>query len=360
MKKLFTIGPVESYEITNRVRQLQLPYFRTSQFSDLINRIETKLLNLLKCASGSKLALLTSSGTGAMEASVSNFLYPNSRVLLISGGTFSDRFELILNRYGHTVDKVIVSYDEDLRIDHFDAFNPNDYSAIFVVHHETSIGKLFDLSIVKLFKGYSSALVIVDAMTSFLSDEFFMDNNIDVALISSHKGLALAPGISIVAYNNIAADILSSNQQKSPYYFDLNLYKIDMIRHQTPFTPAIGILLELDDMLSHIEHIGVDSRINEVSSRAAYFRRKLIGTFGFSIPNFSLSNAITPVFLKSRDAKLMTELLDINYDMIVNPCSGDLSDICIRISHVGNLDLADYDDLIRAMIQIEKKVENDR
>ena len=133
-------------------------------------------------------------------------------------------------------------------------------------------------------------------------------------------------------------------------YFDFKDYFHNMERGQTPFTPAVGVCFELNDMLHKIDVQGVEKRIKEVRDRSVYFRNK-ISNLPIHLPPYPLSNAITPIrFEKDIAMDFFSYLKDVKHIM-VNPVGGELGKKSIRIAHVGDLSFADYDNLIEEIKQ---------
>lgn len=139
---------------------------------------------------------------------------------------------------------------------------------------------------------------IVDAIGAYGADEIdFEKYGIDVLIISSQKALALSPGVSIaVVSEKIYWDRVIVGFSGS-YYLDFKLHIDDMKRGQTPFTPAVGILLALNQRLKQIQMIGIKQIIQNTQKLAFRFRYE-IDNSGFEVPKYPLSNALTPVIAK--------------------------------------------------------------
>ena len=339
--KLLTIGPVQMDESTVEIRSKQIPYFRNENFSELMLENERLLKKLQFADEDSRVVFLTSSGTGAMEAAVMNLFDERDRLLVISGGTFGQRFENICRIHKIPFDVLRVSFDEDLKPEHFENFNPKNYTGLLVNIHETSIGKLYDINVINEFRSRGDMLLVVDAISSFLCDNFRMkDNDIDASIISSQKGLCLAPGMSFVTLNYRAQNKVELLDSKS-VYFNFKDYLSNIERGQTPFTPAVGVCCELNDRLISIDNRGLSKVLLDIEYNAKCFRRFLKNSQA-SFPMFSKSNAITTVLLSSENAKEIIDYLKNEHGIIVNPSNGELGKYSFRVSHVGNIDLKDY------------------
>ena len=188
-------------------------------------------------------------------------------------------------------------------------------------------------------------LLVVDAISSFLADPYYMEkNHIDATIISSQKGLCLAPGLSIITLSPRMVQKVESIKVAS-LYFDFSDYFTNMMRGQTPFTPAVGVCFELNDMLHKIDEQGIDARLKEVKARCDYFRSS-IQNLPIHLPKYPLSNAITPIRFEKDIAMDFFAYLKNEKHIMVNPVGGELGKRSIRVAHVGDLKLVDYDNLI--------------
>jgi aspartate aminotransferase-like enzyme len=345
--KLFTIGPVQMFESTLKIRSTQLPYFRTTDFSNTIKNCDDLLKDLIGTNKNSKVMYLTSSGTGAMSATVSNFISNKDRVLIINSGSFGKRICEICDSLNIDFDQINVKFNQNLDLALLNNHLDNKYKAVFVVAHETSTGYLADLSQISLFCKKNNSLLIVDAITTFLCDQFQMDElGVDIAIISSHKGLCISPGIAMTVINEKSLNKINKNGH-ADFYFDFNKYVSNLNNYQTPYTPAIGIILELEDILLKIKKCSLNIWLKEVEKKANLFRNSLDARV--SIPTHDLSNAITPIIFKKNTAKHMHAVLAKKYSFITNPSGGEYAETMLRISHIGNLSNLDYQNLNKAI-----------
>lgn len=350
--RLFTVGPVEMFERTLEVRSKQIPYFRTDDFSKVMLESEKRLKRLLHTSNDSKCSILTASGSAAMEAVVSNSFDEKDKLLVINGGSFGYRFTQLCEIYDIPYDELKLNYDEALTQAHLNKFQKNEYSAMLVNIHETSTGQLYDLKMLSAFCQNKKMKLVVDAISSFLSDSFDMDAlHVDCVIISSQKALSLAPGLGMVVMNTSFYEEKVKDKPMKNMYLSLNEHIHNMERGQTPNTPAVGICLELLDMLTFIEDIGVNNVIEKTHQRALRFR-ELIKPLGLKVPNFPLSNTLTPIVFDNDKAYQVYEYLKEKYDIYVTPSGGALKDKIIRVGHIGNMKDEYYDDLIEKMKEV--------
>lgn len=349
--KLFTIGPVEMYPSTREVYKNNFVYFRTNEYSTIVNNSLKKLSCLLGNTLEDSLIYLTASGTAAMEAVVENCSTKKDKALVINGGTFGQRFCDLLKYHNIPFDSINIEWNEVLKKEQLLPYENKGYTALFVNIHETSSGQLYDISMLSDFCKRNNIFLIVDAISSFLADDFNMQKyGIDATIISSQKGLCLSPGLSFVSFSKRMLEKINNNQLSSSKYFDFKDYLNNISRGQTPYTPAVYIMYELQDMLNLIEKEGgYKKRLENVERKCNYFRIKA-KELGFKVPNYPLSNMLTPIeFEDNINAYDVFLTLKNKYKIFVNPCGGNLANKLLRISHIGNTSIEDIDDLFEKL-----------
>lgn len=348
--KLFTVGPAQMYQHTLEVRGHVVPYFRTLEFSGMMLENREMMLELIGADECSEVVFLTASGSGAMEAAVMNCFDETDRLLVISGGTFGERFEKICEVHRIPFDTVRLGHDEALTQRHLEGYDGKGYTGLLVNLHETYTGQLYDIEMIHDFCSRNKLYLMVDAISTFLCDPYHMSRyGIDATIVSSQKGLCLAPGLSMVVLSRRMIEEKVLGKSVSLLYFDFQDHLRNMKRGQTPFTPCVGVLFELHDMLTHIiKEGGAEERVRQVKARCDYFRSK-IRELPVHLPTFPLSNAISPVrFDKDIAMDFFTYLKD-EKNIMVNPVGGELGKCSIRVAHIGDLQFSDYDLLVEEM-----------
>jgi aspartate aminotransferase-like enzyme len=352
---LFSVGPVEIEPNILELGSKPIPYFRTQEFSDINLGICSRLKKIAQTKEDSEVVLLTCSGTGAMEAAVINIFNEKDKLLVIDGGSFGDRFREICEIHEFNYSVIKLELGKTLTKETLWKYKGKGYTGLLVNVHETSTGVLYDMKMIGEFCKQEGITLIADAISSFLADQYYMDRwGIDVTIVSSQKALALPPGISIMIINKETADKIKNNKVKS-MYFNLVDYFDNMKRGQTPFTPAVGIFLQLDAKLKQIEKLGLNEVLNKTKFLAEDFRRK-IKDLPLTIPSESLSYSMTP--LHSREgvsAYGIYEYLVKNYSIYVCPNGGNLKDKIFRVGHMGNLTIEDNDLLVNALCKMNKE-----
>jgi aspartate aminotransferase-like enzyme len=184
-----------------------------------------------------------------------------------------------------------------------------------------------------------------------LADEVNMDKyGIDAVILSSQKALSLAPGLSVVALSEKALKRVEVIDSKS-IYFDFKDYLKNGERGQTPFTPAVRVIIELEDIVKRFEEKGIENIINDTHEIAVYFRKR-IKEIGLDYPSYPLSNAVTPVIFPDENADVVYRELIDKYGFTVNPSGGDNAKKMFRVAHVGNHSIEDTEELVSAIEEI--------
>ena len=199
--------------------------------------------------------------------------------------------------------------------------------------------------------------LIVDCISTFLTDPFDMETlGVDVMITGSQKALACPPGIAVIALAPSALKRIE-NTKCCCQYFDLKLALKNQERGQTPWTPAVGVLRQINVRLKEIDsNGGDDAEIARTAHLAEYFRTKLKEyKLPFEIISESLSNAVTPLHPTTQSAHQIFLKLKDEYRIWICPNGGDMKDSVFRVGHIGCLKEADYDQLLNAFIDLREK-----
>ncbi len=351
----FTVGPVESSEEILSIGKEQVPYFRTPEFSNLMLENEKLMLKFSKAPKNSRVIFITGSGTASMEATVSNTLTKNDKVLVVNGGGFGKRFVELLEIYEIPYTQIKLKVGEKLKPEQLYEYDNKGYTALLVNVHETSTGVHYDIDMISEFCLKNHLFFVVDAISSFLADEFDMARlGADVMITGSQKALACPPGISIIVVSEKAQQRIENSPFKGMYLNLSNALK-NGERGQTPYTPAVGILRQIHERLHQIDRDGgVESEIKKIGGLANYFRSQ-ITDLPFDIISESMSNAVTPLHPTTASAFDIFTILKDEYNLWVCPNGGELKDTVFRVGHIGCLTKEHYDILISAFRDLQKR-----
>jgi aspartate aminotransferase-like enzyme len=281
-----------------------------------------------------ELLLLTSSGTGAMEAGIINFFSPGDRVLVVHNGKFGERWALVSKAFGLDVAEVTAPWGQPI--------NPADVQAaltadsakaikgVIVTHSETSTGVINDLETITKHVKAHGALIIVDAVTSMGATSVPIDAwGLDVVCSGSQKGFMVPPGMGFVAVSAKAWEAYKT--AKIPkFYLDLGKYRKD----GAPFTPSVNLIFALQASLAMMKKEGLENIFarhhrHRDACRAAV---KAMG-LGLYAPDGHGSPAITAV--STPDAEQIRSVMKKKYDIVLAGGQDHLSGQVFRIGHLG-------------------------
>lgn len=351
----FTVGPVMSDENVLAVGAEQIPYFRTPEFSSVMLESERLIKKFAKAEDDSRAVFITGSGTASMEAAVMNVFDENDKVLVVNGGSFGNRFAELCRIHGVNFEEIKLNVGQTLTRERLYEYSGKGFTGFLVNVHETSTGVHYDIDMIGRFCKENGLFLVVDAISSFLADELsMMDNNIQVMITGSQKALACPPGVSVIVLSKTAVERINKNNVKS-MYFDLKSALLNGERGQTPFTPAVGILLQINARLKQIDASGgVESEIARISEIAADFRSKIKG-LPFEIVSDSLSNAVTPLHPLNVSAYDVFTVLKDEYGIWICPNGGDLKNKIFRVGHIGALNKENNTTLVNAFKDMMKR-----
>ncbi len=313
---------------------------RGPQFKDMLYRVTDRLKQVF--TTDGDVYVLTSSGTGAMEAAIVNTLSPGDRVLCASIGYFGERFGEIAARYG--ADVRMLTFDPGTAVDperlRAALEGDPDVKAVLVTHNETSTGVANDLqAIAGVVKGEFDKLLLVDGISSVCSLPLHTDDwGCDVVATASQKGWMLPPGLAFLSFSE-AAWQAHSKATMPRYYFDVEQYEHYFEMGQPPYTPALSIMFALDAALESIMEEGVDAlwaRHNSI----AQMTRDGIKALGLEIfPDESVaSDTVTAAAVpEGVDADKLLAIVREEYGVVLAAGQGAQKGKLFRIGHMGRV-----------------------
>lgn len=351
----FTIGPVMSGKTVLEMGSCQIPYFRTTEFSELMLENEHLIKKYAKAPGDSRVLFMTCSSTGSMEAVIMNCFSDRDKVIVINGGSFGARFVQICKIHGIACTEIKLQCGQKLTEKRLNEFDGKGYTGLLVNVDETSTGVLYDTKMIGDFCKRNNLFYVCDCVSSFLADPFDMEAcGANVMITGSQKALACPPGVSIIVLDRFAINRVLVSDINS-LYFDLKDALKNMDRGQTPFTPAVGILIQINARLHEIESTGgAEAEINRVALQADDFRRK-IEKLPFEYVSESPANGVTSLHPINGNAYEIFLKLKDEYGIWICPNGGELKNTVFRVGHIGALTLEDNTKLVSAFEDLKAK-----
>lgn len=345
-KKIFTPGPTQVHPEVLKSVISNFTYHRSSEFSEFYKHLIVKLKDVY--FTSGFINVLTTSGTGAMEAAVVNFCRKDSNVLYINQGRFGARWGEICRAFGIKASEITIPPGETAELIHLKKFNLKQFDAVFLTHSETSTATLTDIStITDYIKTESDALVIVDSISSIGTIEFRMDEwNIDIAVSASQKGFMSPPGLAVIAYSEKAYERMLANNMPR-YFFNLENELKSLEKYFTNWTPAIGIMYGLDKACDILISEGIENKWKMSAKIAELFRNECISN-GFGIFSNHPVDSLTAVTIPGNipTGKLI-KVIKEKYGVQLANGQNELKDKIFRVSHMGDINLEDTAELLK-------------
>lgn len=352
-------GPTPCPEDVLQAGAQQMIDHRGPEFKDMIGRIHSGLQTAFQTKN--QIAILTSSGTGAMEGAIINTLSPRDRVLSISIGVFGDRFGLIAEAYGVDVVKLPIEYG--------DAADPEEIGkalkadatikAVLITHNETSTGITNDLAaIAKVVREYDR-LTLVDAISSIGCIPVETDAwDLDVVVTGSQKGFMVPPGLAFAAVGPRAIEA-AKTATLPRFYFEFSRAFSYYEQGQTPWTPAVSVMFSLDLALKKMMADGMGA-VYEKHARIANDVRngvKKLGLELFPKDEKYASNTVTAVKVpEGVELSALRGKLRTDREVIVAGGQGSLSGKIFRVGHMGHITDEDVDDVMDSLRSVLPEV----
>jgi len=274
---LLNPGPVN---VSERVRQALLKpdiCHRESEFNDLVEGIQDKLVRAFAPAGGYLPILVTGSGTAAVEAAVTSCLPPGRRILVVKNGVYSQRIATIAA--AHKMQNMDIAGEWDQRFDTElvpVALRQNKaIEVVAVVHHETATGLVNPVKEIGAIAKKAGRILLVDGVSSLAGEELdFVSSNVGLIAGSSGKCIQGFPGVGFVMVRRDIMELMVTYEQRS-VYFHLPTYYKHLEEGSVPFTPAVQLYYAFDEALSELLEEGVPNRIARYRKMARLLRNRM-------------------------------------------------------------------------------------
>jgi len=361
--RLFTPGPTPLLPAAQFAMAAADIHHRTAEFRALYTRVLAQLKEFV--GTKNDVILLSSSGTGAMEASVSNLTSPGDRVLVLTAGKFGERWSGIAKAFGCHVDVVSAPYGQTFSLDEVKASLHLETRAVFMQATETSTSVRHCVpAIAKLLKDtHSEALLIVDAITGLGTTHLDMDSwGVDVLVGGSQKAVMIPPGLSYLAISDRAWDRMEATYNPR-YYFDLRKERKNAKNGESAYTPAVALIAALGAAFDWIAAQGDGSlvegrkRLIENAETVAAMTRAAMIALGLKLfaPDASGAAATAVLAPEGVDSGLFVKELKSRFAAIITNGQGEMKGQIFRIAHLGFFDYMDTIALIGALEQVVVK-----
>lgn len=313
---------------------------RSSEFSKILEKVYSNLKLIFETKND--VFIYTSSGTGAMEAAISNLVNEGDKVLSLVIGNFGQRWAKIAEAFGADVETISMPYGQainpkDLK-ERLDKDTNKEIKLVTITHNETSTGVTNDLkTLCQIIKDHG-ALSIVDGVTSVCAMPLKMDEwGIDVLVSGSQKGFMIPPGLAFLSASDKAFEV-HKQCKRSGFYFNWDAYKKSVNANSTPYTPAVNLFVALDTALDMILKDGLENMQTRHKKHSCALRAaiKAIGLKPFvedeNIASCAITSILPPDGISVPDIR---STLKNDFDIVVANGQNDLKDKIFRMGTLG-------------------------
>ena len=361
--RLFTPGPTPLLPAAQTAMASFTAHHRTADFKALFQRVLADMKEFV--GTKNDVLVLACSGTGVMEAAVSNLTSPGDKVLVLTAGKFGERWTGLAKAFGCQVDVLSAPYGETFSLDEIGSRMTADIRAVFVQATESSTGARHDVDgIAKIVRQHGDeTLLVVDAITGLGTTHLDVDGwGVDFIIGGSQKALMMPPGLAYCAVSEQAWKRMEKTTSPR-YYFDLRKERKSAAKGETPYTPATSLFAALGAALEFIRAMGNgnlargrEALVNNAELCAEMTRAgaKALGLKLYAAaPAAALSAICAPDGLDS--GKIVKEFRE-SFDAVVANGQGEMKGKIFRIAHIGYYDYLDTIGILGALEHVLARV----
>ena len=330
----------------------QMINHRGPEFAAMLSRIQAGMKPYF--GTTGDVAIVSSAGTGGLEAAVVNVLSPGDRVLGVSIGSFGDRFAKIAEVYGANVDRVSAEWGwaadpDELR----ERLPAADYRAVLLTHNETSTGVMNPIPALAaaIRETRPDALILVDSVSALGAVPFEMDAwGCDLVVTGSQKAWMAAPGLAMIAASERGWAAMETARMPR-FYFDLRKHRESAASGETPWTPAIAVVYQVDEGLRLMAAEGAEAIFARHEACAAATQAGLVA-LGFELfaAPANRSRTVTAARIpEGLDWKALNGEIK-RQGLVLAGGQGKLTGKIFRVGHLGSVTI---DEILGAIATIE-------
>lgn len=351
-ERLFTPGPTPLLmEAQARTLTAANVHHRTEAF----RKIMAETLALLKYYYNTRndVLIFASSGTGAMEGSVSNLVSPGERILVGTAGKFGERWLDLAKAYGVEAVKVESPYGQPVNIEAMKQklAQEGPFRAVYIQATETSTAVMNDVQALgEAVKNYPETCLVVDAITGLGTSDLRPDEwGLDIVIGGSQKAVMIPPGLAFASVSEKAWGLIA--KAKLPrFYFDFAKERKNQAKGETAFTPATTLVISLHAALEYIKEIGRENLIANATLLAAVTREAATALGLKLFAESSPANAATAVCApEGMDSGAIIKELRNRFGAIVANGQGSMKGKIFRLAHLGYYDMPDLFAIVAAL-----------
>jgi aspartate aminotransferase-like enzyme len=360
--RLFTPGPTPLLPAAQTAMASFTAHHRTADFRALFQRVLADMKDFI--GTKNDVLVLACSGTGVMEASVSNLTSPGDKVLVLTAGKFGERWTGLAKAFGCNVDVLSAPYGATFSPDDIRAKLTSDVRAVFVQATESSTGARHDLrSIAKIVREHDSTLLIVDAITGLGTTHLDIDGwGVDFIIGGSQKALMMPPGLAYCAVSERSWKRMETTTSPR-FYFDLRKERKAAAKGESAYTPATSLFAAMGAALEFIRNMGngdlAKGREALIDNGELCAEMTRAGAQALGLKLFAASPAAALTAICSPDGidagKIVKEFRD-SFDAVVANGQSEMKGQLFRLAHIGYYDYLDTIGILGALEHVLARV----
>ena len=361
--RLFTPGPTPLLPAAQTAMASFTAHHRTADFRALFQQVLADMKEFV--GTKNDVLVLACSGTGVMEASVSNLTSPGDKVLVLTAGKFGERWTGLAKAFGCNVDVLSVPYGETFSLEAIRSRVTSDVRAVFVQATESSTGARHDVeAIAKIVRAHGDGtLLVVDAITGLGTTHLNVDSwGVDVIIGGSQKALMMPPGLAYCAVSERAWKRMETTTSPR-YYFDLRKERKSAAKGESAYTPATSLFAAMGAALTFVRGMGSGNLVKgreelvhnaEICAEMTRAGAKALGLKLYaSSPAAALTAICAPDGVDS--SKIVKEFRE-SFDAVVANGQGEMKGKLFRIAHIGYYDYLDTIGILGALEHVLARV----
>lgn len=317
-------------------------HHRTEDFRRVYKSVLSGLKHTLNTQND--VLVLVASGSGAMEASIQNCFSCGEEVLVCTAGKFGERWVALTKAFGLKPTVIEEPYGSAVSAAQVEAAlkaNPN-IRGVFIQASETSTGAAHDIEAIAKVVRQTDALFVIDAITGLGTMPLKIDEwGLDIVIGGSQKSFMIPPGLAFIAVGDRAWQRMEESKN-ARFYFDLRRERKNAANGESAWTPAVSLLLALDEALKYISNLGMDNLIAnaQLLARATRAAAKELGLELFS-PNNPGSSVTAIRAPQGMDSGVIVKEFRTRFGSIIANGQGSMKGQIFRVAHLGYFDFAD-------------------
>jgi aspartate aminotransferase-like enzyme len=336
---LLTPGPVNVPRRVALAESQEIIYHRGEEFSELLQQVDAKLKQVFR--TNNTILYFTSSGTGAMEACITNLISTKDEVIVVEGGKFGQRWRELCQAFGVKYHTIEIEWGRAVRPEQIaEALDAHPKAtALFTQLSETSTGTVYDIEKIARITNERDVLLVVDAISGLGAVPLEPDRwGVDCVVAGSQKSLMVPPGLAFVSVSERAWQRVEKSDLPK-YYWDFKTARKNL--YFTPFTPAISLLMALDEALDIILEEGLENLLvrTELYAQAT---RAAVQALNLKLFSERPGPVCTAVWVPpGLNGKEILETLRKDFGIKISGGQDHLKGKILRIGHIGDIGAKD-------------------